>query len=125
MVRPRVLVVEDDSELRSALALILGAEGFVVTSAASAGEALALFREQDFDVLVTDLGLPDRPGHAVIEEVRRACGHACRIVVFTGSPESEMEKARDAGADVIVMKPGSPESIIAAIRGDGMADAAA
>ena len=125
MIRRRVLVVEDDSELRSALALVLGAEGFLVTSAGTAREALALFREQDFDVLVTDLGLPDRPGHAVIEEVRRARGQACRIVVFTGSPESEAHRARDAGADVIVMKPGSPETIIAAIRGGGTADVAA
>ena len=64
----RVLVVDDEEVIRDVLGTLLTREGYEVTAAASAGEAVALFEAEPYDVVLLDLMLPDRPGP------RRAAG---------------------------------------------------
>jgi CheY-like chemotaxis protein len=101
----RVLVVEDAKDIRDVFTLLLGAEGAEVTAAATGREAVELAMQRDFDVLLTDLGLPDIPGDAVIRSVLATARRRPWIVVVTGYGESFAARARRAGADVIFTKP--------------------
>ena len=67
----RVLVVEDDREIRALMQSSLSVEGFDVQTAVSLSEASALLRHDPPDVIVLDLGLPDGDGVQLVREVRQ------------------------------------------------------
>lgn len=101
----RVLLVEDDADLRDALALVLRARGWEVTAVGSADEALSVAGDGPVDAAVADLGLPDSSGASLVEVLRDALPDA-RLVVFTGREDPEVRRAcRVAGADDYVVKP--------------------
>jgi CheY-like chemotaxis protein len=101
----RVLLVEDVDDIRDLLALLLRADGAEVRAAASAREAVEAAAGWDFDVLLTDLGLPDAPGDQLIRQVSGIKTSRPRVVVITGFGEPYRSRARDAGADVVFTKP--------------------
>jgi DNA-binding response OmpR family regulator len=110
----RILLVEDDATAREALTALLQIEGADVTMTASGREALDLAVSGSFDLLITDLDLPDVPGDAVIRSVV-ATAHV-RVIVITGSSERAVSRARDAGADVVLTKPIDWPSLIGHVR---------
>src|ERR1700757_3870322 len=69
MTQERILVVDDDQGLLQLLKMRLGAMGFAVTSCDNGEEAIALARQEVFDLAITDLRLPDRNGLTVMEEL--------------------------------------------------------
>jgi len=101
----RILVIEDAQDIREVFTLLLRAEGADVTSAANGREATDLLAAQRFDVVLSDLGLPDIPGDVLIRELRARSGRATRVVVVTGYGEPFQARARQAGADVVFTKP--------------------
>jgi two-component system, chemotaxis family, CheB/CheR fusion protein len=101
----RILLVEDSADIRDVFTLLLRAEGAELTAAATGREAVELARQRDFDVLLTDLGLPDVPGDVVIRNVVMTARRRPRIVVVTGYDEPFVGRARQAGADVVLKKP--------------------
>jgi two-component system CheB/CheR fusion protein len=101
----RILVVEDAPDIRNVLTLLLEAEGAEVTATGGGCEAVEIARGREFDILMTDLGLPDMPGDMVIREVRAAARRHPWVVVVTGYGEPFVGRARQAGADVVLMKP--------------------
>lgn len=103
--RLRVLLVEDSSDIREAFTLLLRAEGVDVVATASGREATELAASRDFDVVLTDLGLPDIPGDVVIRRVLASARRRPRVIVVTGYDEPFVSKARQAGADVVFSKP--------------------
>jgi two-component system, chemotaxis family, CheB/CheR fusion protein len=103
--RPRVLLVEDATDIRDVFQMLLEAEGAQVVATGSGREAAALAAREDFDVLLTDLGLPDISGEMVIRQTVRNARHRPRIVVVTGFDEPFTTRARAAGADVVLTKP--------------------
>jgi two-component system KDP operon response regulator KdpE len=111
----KVLVVEDDSEIRGLLRTSLLAEGFEVTTAVSISEATALLKHDPPDLIVLDLGLPDGDGAALVREVRRQS--ALPIVVASARHEHAGKIALlDAGADDYLVKPFSVGELLARIR---------
>ena len=66
-----VLIVDDEADIRSTLDSILREEGYLVTTAATAGEALALLRDAAYDVVLLDIWLPDRDGLDALAEIRQ------------------------------------------------------
>jgi len=66
----RILVIEDAQDIREVFTLLLRAEGANVDSAANGREATELVAQQSFDVVLSDLGLPDIPGDVLIRELR-------------------------------------------------------
>ena len=99
------MLLEDDRDIRDAFVLLLSAEGAEVTATASGREAARLGAEGDYDVLLTDLGLPDVPGDMVIRHVLATARRSPRVVVVTGYGDPYTTDAREAGADVVMVKP--------------------
>jgi two-component system, OmpR family, KDP operon response regulator KdpE len=111
----RVLVVEDDREIRSMMQASLTVEGFEVQTAVSVSEASALLRHALPDVMVLDLGLPDGDGSDLVRELRQR--HNLPVLVVSARhQESEKIKLLDAGADDYLTKPFSVAELLARIR---------
>lgn len=100
-----VLVVDDVWDILEVFTLLLRAEGAQVTAAATGREAFELVRQRDFDVVLTDLGLPDMPGDALIRLIRDSGHRRARVVAVTGFSEPYITRALQAGADVVFTKP--------------------
>ena len=113
---PRVLVVEDDEDMRAYVASVLG-ERLSVTAAASGPEALAALSGSRFDVIVSDVMMPGMDGHAFLREVRRATAEAPVPLVFLTARDS-MEERIDSlreGAVRYITKPFGPEMLVAVV----------
>ncbi|HEX4055041.1 MAG TPA: ATP-binding protein [Tepidisphaeraceae bacterium] len=118
----RVLVVDDDPDARRLLVKVLERAGAVVTAAGSAAEALeALAKEratERTDVLVSDLGMPDRDGYDLIREVRRRGYHAKDLPAVALTAFVHKDDAREAllaGFQVHLSKPVDPPDLTAVI----------
>ena len=101
----RVLLVEDAGDIRDLLALLLRADGAEVRTAGSARAAVETAASWDFDVLLTDLGLPDVAGDILIREILGMKHRRPRVIVVTGFGEPYQARARAAGAHVVFTKP--------------------
>jgi len=101
----RVLLVEDADDIRDLLAFLVRLEGAEVRTAPTAGAALAVAASWEFDVLLTDLGLPDMPGDLLIKQLRAMKTPRPRVVVVTGYGEPYLTRATQAGADAVFVKP--------------------
>ena len=111
----RVLVVEDDPEIRAIIQSSLSVEGFTVQTAVSLSEASALILHALPDILVLDLGLPDGDGLSLVQEVRKT--HTLPILIVSARhQESQKIQALDAGADDYLVKPFSVGELLARIR---------
>ena len=112
---PTVLVVEDDPSLRTALVSTLKAAGLRPVPAVDAAEASRWFRHYKPDLVLLDLGLPDRDGLEVIADVR-AAGTTPIVVLSARDAEAVKVEALDRGADDYVTKPFGVDELLARIR---------
>ncbi|MBT0569308.1 response regulator [Curvibacter sp. CHRR-16] len=111
----RMLVVEDDREIRHLLQSALQAEGFAVQTAVSVQEASAMLAHSLPDVLLLDLGLPDGDGSTLVRSVRQRS--SLPILVISARHQEEQKIALlDAGADDYVVKPFGVHELLARIR---------
>jgi two-component system KDP operon response regulator KdpE len=101
---PRILVIEDDDVTRSAVALNLAAHDYDVGEAADAGAGLRAWDADRPDLILLDLGLPDRDGLSVIRQVRREAATPILVLSARGQ-EADKIGALEAGADDYVTKP--------------------
>jgi two-component system, OmpR family, KDP operon response regulator KdpE len=112
----RILVVDDEPAIRRFLRTSLTAQGYQIFEAETAKAALEAMRRNVPDVLVLDLGLPDRDGFEVIQELRGA-GSALPIIVLSSrSDEAGKVRALDLGADDYVTKPFGVDELLARVR---------
>jgi CheY-like chemotaxis protein len=111
-----ILVVEDVADIRDLFATLLRMEGADVATAGSGQEALAAAAGRDYDVMLTDLGLPDIPGEVVIQTVLAAGRRRPRVIVVTGFGEPHVGRARRAGADAVLTKPVPWNRVLEQIR---------
>ncbi|SDQ89683.1 response regulator transcription factor [Actinopolyspora saharensis] len=111
----QVLLVEDDSALRTSLSRGLSERGHAVTSAGTAMDGLNLIVSGKPDLVVLDIGLPDLDGREMLRMLRAAS----RVPVIVGTArggEDEIVTVLDAGADDYVVKPFSVGQLDARIR---------
>ncbi|HJV62585.1 MAG TPA: response regulator [Albitalea sp.] len=111
----KVLVIEDDRDIRDLLRSSLAVEGFEVHTAASLSEALALLRHDAPDLAVLDLGLPDGDGADFVREVRRSSAMPI-IVVSARHQEAQKIALLDLGADDYLAKPFGIGELLARMR---------
>lgn len=115
----RVLLVEDDRKVRDVLTLLLHQQGHQVTTADACRKALALFREAPFDLVLTDLGLPDGGGEEVVRGIRTLSPVTPVIVVTGWEGALDEYEVHQWGASQILYKPVTGEdlrTVIARLR---------
>ena len=111
----RVLLVEDEKSIRSAVAAYLEREGYWVTPAEDGQIALDEFAKHKFDVIVLDLMLPKVSGEQVCREIRNVSD--VPIIMLTAKGEEEDRIAGlELGADDYLVKPFSPRELVARVR---------
>lgn len=112
----RLLVVEDDPDLRRQLTAALGDAGYAVDAAKDGEEGHFLGDTEPYDAVVLDLGLPIIDGVSVLEKWRRA-GRKMPVLILTARDRwSDKVAGFDAGADDYVAKPFHMEEVLARIR---------
>ncbi len=111
----RILVVDDEPQIRRALSVNLRARGYEVDVAASGEEALTLAAANHPDLVLLDIGLPGIDGIAVVEGLR---GWTTVPIIMLSVRDSEDDKVRalDAGADDYVTKPFGMNEVLARLR---------
>jgi len=114
---PLVLIVEDDEDTRELMGFLLDTCGFEVALARTGEEALALLSERPPAVITIDIGLPGINGLELARRVRQhpATRDVPMIAVTGWAAERDVARARDAGCDVVLTKPCSPETLRAEI----------
>ena len=111
----RVLLVEDHPDSARTLARLLSGAGYEVQTAHSVAAALHLASASPFDVMVSDIGLPDGTGYELMAQIRDR--HAIPGIALSGfGMEDDLRKGRDAGFEEYVVKPVSVGHIDRAIR---------
>jgi DNA-binding response OmpR family regulator len=113
---PRILVVEDQTDLAEALALNLGHAGYAVELARDGRHALLCVRAHVPDLVLLDVGLPRLDGFAVLEQLR-ADGIWCPVLILSarGAPDDKVEGFR-LGADDYVTKPFTLAELLSRVR---------
>lgn len=112
---PRILVIDDEAQIRRFLDIGLRAEGYEVLLAANAAEGLALAATQSPDLVILDIGLPDMEGHDVLAELRQ-WSQVPVLMLSVRDAESEKVRALDHGANDYVTKPFGIQELMARLR---------
>lgn len=111
----KVLLIEDDPTITDFMEVVLAKEHYHVTIATTGMEALNVFQENSFDLLLLDLGLPDIDGIELLKIIRKRLATPL-IVISARNNEHEKVKALDLGADDYVTKPFGMNELLARIR---------
>jgi signal transduction histidine kinase/CheY-like chemotaxis protein len=113
--RHRLLVVDDHVDTCTGMRMMLERRGYDITVAHSAGQAVEKTQQQDFDLLISDIGLPDRSGYELMSELRQSKG-LLGIALSGFGMETDVNKARDAGFSEHLTKPINFDRLDQAIR---------
>ncbi|HEV2348885.1 MAG TPA: response regulator transcription factor [Terriglobia bacterium] len=111
----RILVVDDEPQIRRVLRTALVAGGYTVRDVRSGEEALEKLREERPDLTIVDINLPGISGFEVCREIRET-SDAPIIMLSVRNSEKDKVKALDAGADDYVVKPFGTQELLARIR---------
>lgn len=113
--RTRILVIDDEPQIRRFLGISLGAQGYCVIEAASGRQGLHAMQGNPPDLVILDLGLPDMDGQQVLRELRLRSAVPV-VVLSVRSNEAEKVAALDAGANDYVSKPFGMQELSARLR---------
>lgn len=111
----KILIVEDDANICSFIKTILEANGYQALSAGNCAQAKMMFTSYVPDLIILDLGLPDRDGTEVIRFVRETSSTAI-VVLSARSNETDKVVALDMGANDYITKPFGTEELLARVR---------
>ncbi len=115
MTNPRILIVDDEPSIRKLVRMGLATQDFDVSEAPTAAAALKALESKP-DLMILDLGLPDRSGFEVLRTVRDR-GDALPIVILSSREDEDGKvKALDSGADDYITKPFSMQELLARVR---------
>ncbi|AVA25326.1 response regulator transcription factor [Rhizobium sp. LEGMi198b] len=112
----KILVVDDEPPIRKLLRVGLSAQGYAVNEAQNAAAARLSVKEDQPDLIVLDLGLPDKPGHDLLQEWREDGLQMPVVILSSRTDEAGIVKALETGADDYVTKPFGMNELGARIR---------
>ncbi|RDJ31145.1 MAG: response regulator [Crenarchaeota archaeon] len=116
-IRPRVVIVDDDSDITDVLKELLEMNGMNVVGVGENGmEAVELYQYYKPDVIVTDLTMPQYDGFFAIKEIQKFDSES-KIIVYTGCDLSNPDSIKKIGASVIIQKPYRLSNLVGAIYG--------
>ncbi|HJU91756.1 MAG TPA: response regulator [Pyrinomonadaceae bacterium] len=112
--RKSALVVDDVADVTEMLAVVLSHAGYTVVTAASAPAALQAARERQFDVVISDIGMPEMNGYQLARQLRVMPGYeTIPMVAVTGySMFDDKERSTKAGFNAHMTKPIDPRALI-------------
>ena len=112
--RRSALVVDDVADVTEMLAVVLSHAGYSVVTAASAPAALKAARERQFDVIISDIGMPEMNGYQLAREMRQMPGYeTVPMVAVTGySMFDDKERSTNAGFSAHMTKPIDPRALL-------------
>jgi two-component system response regulator MprA len=111
-----LLVVDDDTAVREALAVVLGLDGFDVSTAADGREGIKAVRDERPDAVVLDVLMPGLDGLEVCRRMRATGDHTPVLMLTARAEISERVAGLEAGADDYLVKPFAREELIARLR---------
>jgi len=115
----KVLVVEDEADVRDLLRWLLESNNAVVHTASSANEALVMLARERPDILISDIGMPDRDGFSLIREIRgldpQAGGHTPAVALTAFARAEDRTRALLAGYQFHLTKPIDAAELLAAL----------
>jgi DNA-binding response OmpR family regulator len=118
MDKPKILIVDDDPDLRRGLNLRLRANHYDTAYATDGFSAIAMAQKEHPDLIILDLGLPAGDGFVVLERLQQSANLATiPVIVLTArDPQSSREKSLKAGASAFFQKPVDNGELMSAIR---------
>lgn len=114
-IRARILVVDDDSQIRRVMRTTLDAQGYEVDEAGSGEKALELLQSEKFDLILLDINLPGKTGVEICRDIRTTSSVPIIMLTVRDASEDKIE-ALDAGAQDYVTKPFTMGEMLARIR---------
>ncbi len=111
----KVLIVDDDRDLRELIGFALSQAGFLVVKAADGPSAVRLFDAEAPDIVVLDINMPGASGFQVCEAIR-ARSSVPVMMLTVRSEEEDLVKALELGADDYLTKPFSPKTLLARVK---------
>jgi len=113
----RILLADDDREIRETLEIVLRRDGYTVISAASGAEAWELFVSEHPDLAILDIGMGEPNGIELTRRINEDPERRVPVIILTGhEAENDKVRALDLGADDYLVKPFSAREVIARIR---------
>ncbi|MBU0753827.1 MAG: response regulator [Planctomycetes bacterium] len=115
----RILIIEDDDQVRSMLRDRLENEGFEIEEAVQGGEGLSLIGKKSFDLVITDIVMPEVEGIEVIETLKTTNPHLKIIAISGGGrigPEIYLKIAKSLGANKVFAKPVDWEDLLSSVE---------
>jgi DNA-binding response OmpR family regulator len=117
MTRKKILIVDDDEDLRRGLGIRLKASGYTVVFAHDAISATGMARKEEPDLILLDIGLPGGDGFMVMERLVPITPASIPTIILTGrDPSTNKGRALNAGAKAFFQKPADNEKLLGAIR---------
>jgi len=114
----KVLLVDDDELFRVMISVTLKAAGYQVTVASNGDEAIKEARLDDYDLIITDIFMPNKDGMEVIQKIK-AMRPAIKIIAMSSSGSAEFTSfkiARSLGSNGSLQKPFSPAELLAKVK---------
>lgn len=111
----KILLADDEAEIRDVLRIYLEKDGYVVTEAADGVEAMNLLRKEPFDLVILDIMMPGVDGYRVLRSIRET-NNVPVIMLSAKGTESDKILGLDLGADDYITKPFSISEVIARVR---------
>jgi two-component system KDP operon response regulator KdpE len=112
----KILIVDDEPPIRKLLRVGLTTEGYSVVETGNARDAVDRIRDERPDLVLLDLGLPDMPGHDLLEKWRGELLEQPIIILSSRTDEAGIVRALELGADDYVTKPFGMKELVARIR---------
>lgn len=113
-----ILTVDDSASIRMTTKIALSNAGYQVTEAVDGADGLSRAKSGSFDLIVTDLNMPNMNGLEMIEALRRSPAHTGIPIIFlTTESDADMKsRAKSAGATGWVTKPFDPENLVKIVK---------
>jgi two-component system, OmpR family, KDP operon response regulator KdpE len=115
MNKAQILIIDDEVQIRRLLQITLQSNDFEVISAATGAEGIAMVAQHPPDLILLDLGLPDKSGHEVLKHLREWYSKPI-LIISVQSDEQAIVKALDNGANDYVVKPFRTGELVARVR---------
>jgi DNA-binding response OmpR family regulator len=114
----KILIAEDETDIRELIRLTLTFSGFNVTLARDGQEAVELAPSDDFDLIMMDVRMPRKTGYEACREIKQndRFQHTPVIFLTARGQETEMQEGLDAGATAYILKPFAPDELIRKIN---------